>query len=165
MKENFNLLEEIIDKEIDAYESIEGLCIQKKELLKTNKAEELYDIDSKILNKFESIKSFAESRKKISNKISGSDMNLSEIIRKTLEIDIEQSKRFEEKKKKLNAIEKTIRKTESINLNLIKHGLNMVGKILQIIFDNINITKNEYDKNGKIVDQEDLQLSSVNEEA
>lgn len=165
MRENFNLLEEIIDKEIDVYESLEDLCKQKKEFLQYNKVEELSEIDSKILDKFEIVKSYTETRKKISNKISGSDMSLSEIIKQTLEIDIEQSKRFENKKAKINKLEKSIKNIEAINLNLIKHGMTMVGKILQIIFDHLNISTNEYNQKGKIINQDELRLSSVNEEA
>lgn len=164
MKQDFILLEKIIDDEINSYKELNELCKNKQSILVANKSDDLLEIDSKIINKFKSIKPIIDSRSEISNRISNSEMTLSEIIEKALNIDVEQSKRFKNKKEKINKLLSSIQETESINSNLISHGMKMIGKTIQIIFKNAKIPTNEYNNQGKITNQEKLQLSSVNEE-
>lgn len=164
MKEDFNLLEEIIDKEITAYSQLHELCIIKQETLVKNKAKELIEIDSKIINKIQTIKPLVQERNKLSKKISNEELNLSQIIEKTAKINPDLSKKFATKKEKINELLKEIKRTESINSNLIKHGIKLVEKTAQIIFSSIIPNSDKYNNQGKLDNPLQIPLSSVNEE-
>ena len=73
--------------------------------------------------------------------------------------------RFEQKKKDINELSKRITKLEKLNLELTKHGINMTNKTLEAILRSVTISTNEYDKRGKNIAGEHLEMSSIVEEA
>ena len=56
-------------------------------------------------------------------------------------------------------------KLEKLNLELTKHGINMTNKTLEAILKSVSISTNEYDKRGKNIAGENLEMSSIVEEA
>jgi len=164
MKENFNLLEKIIDEEITAFSEFYQLCIAKQEALVKNNVENLTEIDAKIIKKIEEIKPLTKKRNEISKSFSDEKLSLSQIIKKTATINFDLSKKFEIKKEKVNELLKNIKRTESINSNLLKHGIKLVEKTTQIIIGGIMPNSDKYNKQGKIDNPMKMELSSINEE-
>lgn len=164
MKQDLLLLEKSINEEICLYKELESLYVEKQDVLVHRKVDELVEIDSKIINKFESIKPLIDSRNEIFSKFSDSDICMTEIIQEAKKIDLEQSKRFEEMKNEINSLVKTISDLDAINMQLTKFGIKLTNKTMQIILNNVKIPTSEYNSHGKVNNQEKLQLSSVSEE-
>lgn len=164
MKQNLLLIEKTINEEVSLYKELENLYKEKQDVLVNKKADELVEVDSKIFNKFESLKPLIDTRNELFFKFSGSDMTMSKVIEEAKKVDIEQSKRFEKLKTEINSLVKTITQLDAINLELTKFGIKLTNKTMQIILNNVSISTNEYNSHGKVNNQEKLHLSSVSEE-
>lgn len=164
MKQNLLLLEKNINEEVSLYKELENLYKEKQDILVYKKADQLIEIDSKIFNKFENIKPVIDRRNELFFKLSDSDISMTKIIEEAKKVDIEQSKRFEKLKAEINSLVKSISELDAINLELTKFGVKLTNKTMQIILNNVKIPTNEYNSQGKVNNQEKLQLSSVSEE-
>lgn len=165
MKQKLLLMEKTINEEIALYKELEDLYKEKQDILVYKKADELMEVDSKIFNKFESIKPLIDNRNELFFEFSAdSDMSISKVIEEAKKVDIEQSKRFEKLKTEINSLVKTITELDAINLELTKFGIKLTNKTMQIILNNVSIPTNEYNCQGKVNNQEKLHLSSVSEE-
>lgn len=164
MKQNLKLIEQNINEEISLYKELENLYKEKQEILVGKKADELIEVDSKIFNKFESIRPLIQNRNELFSTFSGSETSMSVLIEEAKKNDIEQSKRFEKLKKEINSLVKSLTELDAINLELTKFGIKITNKTMQIILNNVKIPTNEYNNQGKVVNQQKLQLSSVSEE-
>lgn len=158
-------LEKYIDEEITGYKDIEKLYIDKKEILVHGKSNDLLNIDSRILNTLQSINNVVSKRVDLLLKLNIKKPNMSEIINYLKETQPTAVSRFEEKKKVINDLSKKISKLEKLNLELTKHGINMTNKTLEAILKSVTVTTKEYDQRGKNISGENLEMSSIVEEA
>ncbi len=156
---------EAVDEEIIAYESMGELYQIKQTILVQGKSDALWDIDAQILSKAEDIKALNNKRKDIAKFLGSEDLTMSEIIEKAKSANDEIASKLENQKNKLRVLIKTLTLQEDTNMTLIKHGLTMVGKTLDIIVGVMMPQAEQYNKNGKNIDADKSLISSVVREA
>lgn len=158
-------LEKLVDEEIERYKEIEKLYTDKKEILISGKSSDLLNIDSQILNTFRNINNIALKRISSLEKLEIQNPSMSAIIDFVKDKDISIAKRFEEKKNHLGNISENIKKLEKVNLDLTKHGINFTNKTLEIILKGAAVSTTEYNQRGQNISGENLEMSSIIEEA
>lgn len=154
----------IIDEEISAYEALGELYKVKQSVLINRQCDALWDIDAQIVQKAEFIKELANRRKQIGKYLGNEDITLSEIIEKTKDNNQELAKSFQTQKVKIGVLSKALKLQETTNMALIKHGLVMVEKTMDVIFGAISPQNKQYDKYGNNVKSDENLISSIMEE-
>ena len=158
-------LENLIDKEIDGYKNIEKLYVDKKEILVKGKSTELFDVDAKIVDTYKSINSYSEMRKNISKALNMPTFSLTDIINNIKEQDAQAAQNLEKKRDEVKELSHRIFELEKINMELLKHGMHVTNKTLEIILRGLKPITEEYNKNGKNITKDQLEMSSIIEEA
>lgn len=159
----FKEIENIIDREIDNYEKIEKLYLDKRDILVKGDILNLESIDSKIVDQYNRIKSISEVRKNLSEKLSDKDLNLSEIISLAKKEKYNNIEKFHLQQLKLQQLAKNIQIQERNNFQLIQKGLNIVNQTIKIILDNIQVNNSEYNHCGRS-QKNNIEISSIVEE-
>lgn len=159
----FKEIENIIDKEIDNYEKIEKLYMDKRDILVKGDILNLESIDNKIVDQYNRIKSISELRKNLSEKLSDKDLNLSEIISLAKKENYNNIEKFHLQQLKLQHLAKNIQIQEKNNFQLIQKGLNIVNQTIKIILDNIQVNNSEYNHCGRSQNN-NIEISSIVEE-
>lgn len=165
IKEQIDRLENIIDTEISGYKNIEKLYTDKKEMLIHGKASDLHKIDEQIMDTYKNITSCADARKEMSTALNIPNFSMTDIINKVKECDEEAAQKFEVKKAKVNELAKKIFELEKTNIELLKHGLHVTNKTLEIIVKGLKPVTNEYNQRGRNITKDQLEMSSIIEEA
>lgn len=168
MEDTLTKFKDIIDEEIEAYEALGELYKIKQSILMQGKSDLLAGIDAQIVEKAESIKALNSKRKTVAQYFGDENLTMSQIIEKAKDANNNPAlvEKLETQKTKMNLLAKSLSLQETTNLTLIKHGLTMVGKTLEIIVDAFapQATK-QYDKSGHDVTSYESLISSVIEEA
>ena len=165
LQEQIKTLENVIDKEIDGYKNIEKLYVDKKEILVKGKSTELFDVDAKIVDTYKSINSYSEMRKNISKALNMPTFSLTDIINNIKEQDAKAAQNLEKKRDEVKELSHRIFELEKINMELLKHGMHVTNKTLEIILRGLKPITEEYNKNGKNITKDQLEMSSIIEEA
>lgn len=168
MNDSLIKFKEIIDEEINAYESLGELYSMKQSILVQGKSDALWDIDAQIVNKAKNIKELNDKRKEFAKYLGDENLTMSDIIEKAKASNDSIADKLEAQKTKLNLLAKSLTLQESTNMNLIKHGLTMVGKTLEIIVGAFmpHAQPVQYNKDGKNVEIDKSQIvSSIIEDA
>lgn len=165
LQEQIKTLENVIDKEIDGYKNIEKLYVDKKEILVKGKSTELFDVDAKIVDTYKSINSYSEMRKNISKALNMPTFSLTDIINNIKEQDAQAAQSLEKKRDEVKELSHRIFELEKINMELLKHGMHVTNKTLEIILRGLKPITEEYNKNGKNITKDQLEMSSIIEEA
>lgn len=157
---------EVVDEEIQAYESLGQLYQIKQAILIQGKNDSLWEIDAQIVTQAEDIRNLSKKRKSIASYLGNENLTMTEAIEKAKAANDEIADSMEAQKAKLNILSKSLSLQETTNMTLIKHGLIMVGKTLDIIVGAIipHVT-GEYDKKGQNIDNNKNLVSSIVEEA
>lgn len=157
---------DVIDEEIQAYEALGELYNVKQSLLVQGKSDALWDVDAKIVEEADRIRSLNSKRKVVAGYLGDENLTMSQIIEKAkAENDIIYEK-LEKQQVKLRILAKSLNLQESTNMTLIKHGLTMVGKTLDIIVGALMPqTQGQYDKSGQSIKGDKSLISSIVEEA
>lgn len=158
---------DVVDEEIQAYESLGELYNIKQSILVQGKSDALWDIDAQIVSKAGNIKELNQRRKEIAGYLGSEDLTISEIIEKAKDADKVLANKLETQKTKLQILAKSLTLQESTNLTLIQHGLTMVGKTLDIIVGALlpQAQGGQYNRSGKSIEGDKSLISSVVEEA
>lgn len=164
-KEKIEKLETIVDKEIDGYKNIEKLYVDKKEILINGKGTDLYDVDSKIVNTYKSLSDLSEIRKNITKSMNITTFSMSDMINSIKKEDEKAAKKFEEKREEVNKLAKRIFELERVNLELVKHGIYLTNKTIEAMLKGVSSVTKEYNNRGKNISKEQLEMSSIVEEA
>ena len=165
IQELIKTLENIIDKEIDGYKDIEKLYMDKKEILIHGKSEELMNVDEKIMNAYKGLNNSLEARRVVMKSMEMPTFSMTDLINKIKSADEEAAKNFEAKKTEANKLAQRIFELDRINLELIKHGMHVTNKTLEIIIRGLKPITNEYNQKGQNITKEQLEMSSIIEEA
>lgn len=158
---------DVVDEEIQAYESLGELYKIKQSILIQGKSDALWDIDAQIVSKADNIKELNKKRKEIAKYLGDENITMSEIIEKAKEANNALVDKLESQKTKLNLLAKSLTLQEDTNMTLIKHGLTMVGKTLDIIVGAIlpQVQAGQYNNHGQSIKTDKSFISSVVEEA
>ena len=104
-------LEKYIDEEINCYKEIKNLYTDKREILIHGKSDELFNVDARILNTLKSANNTVAKRIGLLSKLNIKKPNMSEIINFLRQKEPSAVERFEEKKREINELSKSIAKT------------------------------------------------------
>ncbi len=164
MKEQFQKLINILDKEIEAYEKLKILFEEKKELLKKAKSDDLGVVDNKILAQNESIVKLNNMRKSLSMELLGKDGSMSDFI-EFAEVHVPEQKEalLLRKVKICNNLDQLVLLNNQ-NVELIKHGIIITDKMLETIINAFAPQGSIYNGAGKTTDTHDLDMWTINEE-
>lgn len=157
---------EIIDEEIQAYESLGELYEIKQSLLVQGKSDALWDVDAQIVSKAGNIKELNKKRKEIAGYLGNENFTMSEIIEKARRTNDSVADKLETQKTKLKVLAKSLTLQEDTNMTLVKHGLTMVGKTLDIIVGALlpHMQTGQYNNQGQSIKSDKSLISSVVEE-
>ena len=162
-KIEFKKLLKILDEIISAYEELKILFEEKKELLKNSKSGDLIEVDNKILAQNEVIVKLNDSRKNMSMEHFNKDCRMSDYI----DILGKNNEDFKEqlmlRKVKICKISDELVLLNNQNMELLKHGMTITGKMLDTIVDAFAPQGSNYNETGK-TDTHDLNMWTVNEE-
>ena len=163
-KEQFKNLIMIIDDELEAYTKLRDLFVEKKELLKKSKSDDLGVVDNKILALNDSIVKLNEKRKNISIELLNKDASMSEFIEFAGVNQIDIKVQLEDRKVKICKLFEELALLNNQNVELIKHGITITNKMLETIVDAFAPQGSIYNGAGKTTDTHDLDMWTINEE-
>lgn len=158
---------EVVDEEIQAYESLGELYEIKQSLLVQGKSDALWDVDAQIIARANNIRELGKKRKEVAKYYLGNeDITMSEIIEKAKDANDPLAEKLESQKIKINILAKSLALQEKTNITLVQHGLTMVGKTLDIIVGALlpQVQRGQYDQSGKKVKSDKSLISSISEE-
>lgn len=154
----------VIDEEIKAYEDLGELYQVKQTVLINGKSDALWDIDAQILSKADDIKLLNQKRKEVAKYLGDENLTMSEIIEKAKEANDSLAPKLEIQQGKLKLLAKSLKLQEETHMNLIKHGLIMVNKTIDIIVSTVFPQTKQYNKLGQNIETDKSLISSVSEE-
>ena len=157
---------QMLDDTITVYQELLDLYKEKKQALLTPKNNEILRVvDEKILAHINTVKNVNEKREEFCKENDIDPAKISTLI----EFASNDNKEFEEilseQKVKINEVAQEIALIEKTNVELIKHGLIMSDKLLDIIISAAMPQTDNYDKHGKNIDTSELSISSIVEDA
>lgn len=162
-KIEFKKLLNIIDNEIAAYENLKALFEEKKELLKKSKSGDLVEIDNKILAQNNLITELNKERQNHSMEHFNKDCRMSDYIDILGAENEDYKEQLTSRKVKICKISDELVLLNNQNVELLKHGMIITGKMLDTIVDAFAPQGSNYDGTGK-TDTHDLDMWTVNEE-
>lgn len=165
IKEQIKTLENLIDREIDGYRNIEKLYVDKKEILIHGKGTDLYDVDSKIVNTYKNLNDLSDKRKTITKSLNIPTFSMTDLINNIREQDIQTAENLEQKRVEVKELAQKIFQLEKVNIELVKHGIHMTNKSIEIILNGASAITKEYNQKGQNISKEQLEMSSIIEEA
>mgnify|MGYP004652105251 FL=1 len=157
---------QMLDDTITVYQELLDLYKEKKQALLTPKNNEILRVvDEKILAHINTVKNVNEKREEFCKENDIDPAKISTLI----EFASKDNKEFEEilseQKVKINEVAQEIALIEKTNVELIKHGLIMSDKLLDIIISAAMPQTDNYDMHGKNIDTSELSISSIVEDA
>ena len=161
--ENLKSFDNLIENEIALYGRLKELYIQKKQTLISNNMQELLAVDDAILNLLDEIKSMANHRQKFCKSIGKNNVCLSEIIKMAEDLDATLVDGFKVKQSRIKDLQEEIDRQESSSKELIKHGMIMVTKTMNLM-SSTALVAGDYNNFGKNTQSELAKISSVSEE-
>jgi len=164
MKEKLQTIADNVEQELTLWEDLKVLYDEKTDVLIHKNADSLNQVDTKVLDTLKKIYLLTTNRNQMAYNIGISELKLTNLIQNTQTMDKSLSERFEDLQIRLKKISKEIAFLEKKNNELLKHGINLNNKKMQIIFDVMNIYTDSYDNQGKNNITKDIGLSSVVEE-
>lgn len=157
---------EIVFNEIySAYSKMADLYEEKKEALIKMNPDALKLTDDLILETHSLLVDLNNERLRIVQQLGVEEMNISEIIEEAEKINSPLAEEFKNFKVKFNEVSKKITLLEQTNVELIKHGLTMSNKVLDIIIQACTPQSTGYDCHGKNSQGSGMGISSVCEDA
>ena len=142
-------IEKMLEDEIDLITEMEKRLSRKRELLVMGEIDLLAENDEKIADCENFLEKLMNKRTEYGKKLGYEKPTLTEIINKTMLIDKELAHRLISKKLRINNTIEKINKTNSINDELIKHGISLVQSSIRLIAKTVNPEVTTYNNHGK----------------
>ena len=159
----FKNLIKIIDEMLDTYSQIKELFIEKKECLKHSKIDELGIVDNKIITLNNKIEKLNVCRTDLAKSLNGEDTNMSGIIAIAEKEAPEYVEILKQRKEKINELIPELTLLNKQNVELLKHGVIITGKMLETIVDAFAPQGCIYNGSGK-TDSPEYDMWTINEE-
>lgn len=163
-KEKFKNLISVLDKEQEAYSKLKELFIEKKELLKKAKSDDLGVVDNKILAINDTIVKLNKIRQEASIDLLGKDGCMSDFIAFAEEHQQELVEPLKERKVNICNNRDELMLLNNQIVELLNHGIVITDKMLETIVDAFAPQGSNYNGAGKTTDSRDLNMWTVNEE-
>ncbi len=165
MKNTITKILNHLELELACYQELCQIYDEQKEALVKNKYEELEGIDKRITTVYNRVNGLNEKRQELFNQLKHGITKLSEVIEAAKQEGsphVEKLSTYRETFKKL-AVD--IEKKQYINFELLKTGLNISDKKLNLIIEAFAPQGSIYNEKGKSRDHKDLAVSTIIEEA
>lgn len=159
-EEIFKNIINILDKEIKLYTEMRNLYTEKREILVKNNILDLSKIDAKIIENYETIKKVDIQRLEEIKALGDNIPNMTELINKARELCPKYSLKLLEQQETLNSISSAISVLNLTNMKLIKHGMILTDKKLNIIIEACAPKGNSYTGEGK-EEVNNLEMSTI----
>ena len=164
MKEKFQKLIKILDKELEAYTQLRDLFQEKKELLKKAKSDDLGVVDNRILATNNTIVKLNKARQTLSVELIGKDGCMSDFIEFAENNSLDEKEALVLRKVKICNIIEELTLLNNQNVELIKHGIVITNKMLETVVNAFAPQGSIYNGAGKTTDTHDLDMWTINEE-
>lgn len=164
MKNTITKILNHLELELACFQELSTIYDEQKEALVKNKHEELEGIDKRITSGYNRAMAFNEKRQELFNQLKPGITKLSEVIEiaeKEESPNLEKLKNYMETFKKLA---RDIEKKQYINFELLKTGLNISDKRLNLIIEAFAPQGSIYNEKGKSRDHKDIAVSTIIEE-
>lgn len=166
MKQYLDNIEEILDKEIDAYGVLEQYVIKKTDVLIKNKVTLLEDLDIEIIQQTTKVAHLAKARQQQCVYVERIDLTFNELIQKAMGVSESQAGRLTEKKDKLAVIIANIQSKNNTNAKLIQNSLLIMNRTIEFIFKIVAPELDSYNQMGRMNKPNDnYKISSIEQEA
>ena len=162
--EKFRKLITTLDKELEAYSRLKELFIEKRELLKQAKSDDLGVVDNKILATNNAIVKLNKARQAASIELLGKDGCMSDFIEFADQNQPDQKEALMLRKDKICNISEQLMILNNQNVELIKHGITITDKMLETIVSAFAPQGSIYNGAGKTTETHDLDMWTVNEQ-
>lgn len=149
-----------IEEELKLYEELSVLFEEKRKVLIANKVDSLLAVDDKILNVVDALKASVNHRFMLSN---NKNIGISKFITYAQNVNIELADEMKNLQVKINTLIEKIAQQERVIKELLRHGLILVTKTLNLI-SNATPAAGDYNNLGKNIHNEIGKISSVVEE-
>jgi hypothetical protein len=163
MIKEITALEEVLNKEIEAYSNLEKYLSDKKDVIVKRDVEKLKYIDLEIQNWSEKIQTLDSKLMHISSDFEGENLTLNQIIER-IENEQKQSELPTLKNKLKNIADKT-RRQNKINLELLENAMKLIENSVNIIANAIVPEISSYNKRGRKIENAAGIVSSIVHEA
>ena len=166
MKQYLDKIEEIVDREILAYQELESMVDEKTNLIRKNNLDGLENIDIKIIEHTTSLANLIRARQNQCIYVERIDLTFAEIVDRASKVDELQAKRLDEKRLHLAEIAVRIRKQNNINAKLIQNTLLLMNRTVDFILKLLAPELDLYNQQGRMNKLNDnYKISSIEEEA
>lgn len=155
----------MIDCAITAYEELLELYIEKKQALLDADRDNLAVVDEKIMVHVKTISGLNEKRELYCKENGIESVKITELIELAKEEMPGFEEEFEKQKVKIREVADKIALIDRTNVELIQHSLTMSDKMLDIIMSAAMPQKDNYDRHGKNIDNSELSIGSIVEDA
>ncbi len=159
-EEIFKNLVSILDDEINLYTEMRNLYTEKKEILIKNNILELTKIDTKIIENYEKIKKIDVLRLDAIKMVGEDILSMSALIEVAEARCPKYAPKLKEQQAKLNNLSSSISLLNLTNMKLIKHGMVITDKKLNIIIEACAPKGTSYNVKGK-EDDKNLEMSTI----
>lgn len=156
-------IKSLIDEEVELYSTLKSLFQEKRKVLVSNDVEALLSVDDRILNIVASIETAVNYRKRFSETHYGRNLNMSEMIFEAEKLDNDLAVNFKDGQTIVQNLMKEIAHEERVIKELLRHGMNLVNKKLNMISNATSIA-GDYNRTGRSVNSSIDRISSVVEE-
>lgn len=163
LEEKLREIEGLINQELDEYAVLSDLYDDKKQYLIKTDLQHLSETDNKIKEKVKVLNRIEQKRKAIDEELGLKNANLSKYIELANENALSVEQNLKTKKIELAQMSVIIANKEKRNLELIKHGMGTVNKLISIIIEGAT-KSNQYNLYGKTTHDEYADISSIVEE-
>ena len=162
----YNDISGMIDDAIASYEALRDLYKEKKELLLKRNVKHLSELDNKIVEQVEIITKINHIRDNYCQKHGlTTPIKITELIDMAANDNPDFSRAYKLKKVKIREVADEIALLNKTNVELIKHGLIISDKILDIIISAAVPQTTNYNKQGKNIESSGMSISSIVENA
>ena len=155
----------MIDCAITAYEELLELYVEKKQALLNADRDSLAVVDEKIMVHVKTISGLNEKRELYCKENGIESVKITELIELAKEEMPGFEEEFEKQKVKIREVADKIALIDRTNVELIQHSLTMSDKMLDIIMSAAMPQKDNYDRHGKNIDNSELSIGSIVEDA
>lgn len=156
----------MIEDAISAYEELLELYKEKKQALMTRNTDKLSVVDNNIISQVEIINKINNIRDNYCrNNDVAVPIKITELLEMTAQENPDFHEVYEQQKVKIREVADEIALLSKTNVELLKHGLIMSDKMLDIIVSAAVPQTTNYNKQGKNIETSELSISSIVEDA
>ncbi len=165
MKNTITKILNHLELELACYQEICRIYDEQKEALVKNKYEELEGIDKQITAAYNRVMALNEKRQGLFNQLKPGITKLSDVIEIARSEESPNIEKLENYMETFKKFAKDIERKQYVNFGLLKTGLSISDKRLNLIIEAFAPQGSIYNEKGQSKDHKDIAVSTIIEEA